>query len=152
MSSDFNANNQAPTDFNTGFNPEINNQISNNSTLNNQVANASDSGSGTLNNNTTTDNTVISPETNSNLQQVLSTPTNNVSLDNSISVGSIPNSQVIAPTVTDSNQENGKVPAKKQGKVSIPIVMLIIIIVFSVGIIILRRNELMDFFQTLMKK
>ena len=152
VSSDFNANNQAPTDFNTGFNPEINNQISNNSTLNNQVANASDSGSGTLNNNTTTDNTVISPETNSNLQQVLSTPTNNVSLDNSISVGSIPNSQVIAPTVTDSNQENGKVPAKKQGKVSIPIVMLIIIIVFSVGIIILRRNELMDFFQTLMKK
>ena len=152
VSSDFNANNQAPTDFNTGFNPEINNQISNNSTLNNQVANASDSGSGTLNNNTTTDNTVISPETNSNLQQVLSTPTNNVSLDNSISVGSIPNSQVIAPTVTDSNQENGKVPAKKQGKVSIPIMMLIIIIVFSVGIIILRRNELMDFFQTLMKK
>ena len=152
VSSDFNANNQAPTDFNTGFNPEINNQINNNSTLNNQVANASDNGSGTLNNNTITDNTVISPETNSNLQQVLSTPTNNVSLDNSISVGSIPNSQVIAPTVTDSNQENGKVPAKKQGKVSIPIVMLIIIIVFSVGIIILRRNELMDFFQTLMKK
>lgn len=152
VSSDFNANNQAPTDFNTGFNPEINNQISNNSTLNNQVANASDNGSGTLNNNTTTDNTVISPEANSNLQQVLSTPTNNVSLDNSISVGSIPNSQVIAPTVTDSNQENGKVPAKKQGKVSIPIVMLIVIIVFSVGIIILRRNELMDFFQTLMKK
>ena len=152
VSSDFNANNQAPTDFNTGFNPEINNQISNNSTLNNQVANASDNGSGTLNNNTITDNTVISPETNSNLQQVLSTPTNNVSLDNSISVGSIPNSQVIASTVTDSNQENGKVPAKKQGKVSIPIVMLIIIIVFSVGIIILRRNELMDFFQTLMKK
>lgn len=151
-SSDFNANNQAPTDFNTGFNPEINNQISNNSTLNNQVANVSDNGSGTLNNNTITDNTVISPETNSNLQQVLSTPTNNVPLDNSISVGSIPNSQVIAPTVTDSNQENGKVPAKKQGKVSIPIVMLIIIIVFSVGIIILRRNELMDFFQTLMKK
>ncbi len=152
VSSDFNANNQAPTDFNTGFNPEINNQISNNSTLNNQVANVSDNGSGTLNNNTITDNTVISPETNSNLQQVLSTPTNNVPLDNSISVGSIPNSQVIAPTVTDSNQENGKVPAKKQGKVSIPIVMLIIIIVFSVGIIILRRNELMDFFQTLMKK
>lgn len=152
VSSDFNANNQASTNFNTGFNPEINNQISNNSTLNNQVANASDNGSGTLNNNTTTDNTVISPEANSNLQQVLSTPTSNVSLDNSISVGSIPNSQVIAPTVTDSNQENGKVPAKKQGKVSIPIVMLIIIIVFSVGIIILRRNELMDFFQTLMKK
>ena len=152
VSSDFKANNQAPTDFNTGFNPEINNQISNNNTLNNQVANVSDNGSGTLNNNTTTDNTVISPEANSNLQQVLSTPTNNVSLDNSISVGSIPNSQVIAPTVTDSNQENGKVPAKKQGKVSIPIVMLIIIIAFSVGIIILRRNELMDFFQTLMKK
>ena len=152
VSSDFNANNQAPTNFNTGFNPEINNQISNNSTLNNQVANAYDNGSGPLNNNTTTDNTVISPEANSNLQQVLSTPTNNVSLDNSISVGSIPNSQVVTPTVTDSNQENGKVPAKKQGKVSIPIVMLIIIIVFSVGIIILRRNELMDFFQTLMKK
>ena len=152
VNSDFNANNQAPTNFNTGFNPEINNQISNNNTLNNQVANVPDNGSGPLNNNTTTDNTVISPEANSNLQQVLSTPTNNVSLDNSISVGSIPNSQVIAPTVTDSNKENGKVPAKKQGKVSIPIVMLIIIIVFSVGIIILRRNELMDFFQTLMKK
>ena len=152
VNSDFNANNQVSTDFNTGFNQEINNQISNNSTLNNQVANTSDNGSGTLNNNSTTDNTVISPEANSNLQQALSTPTNNISLDNSISVGSIPNSQVVAPTVTESNQEGSQVPAKKQGKVSIPIVMLIIIIVFSVGIIVLRRNELMDFFQTLMKK
>ena len=75
-----------------------------------------------------------------------------MTLDNSISVGSIPNGQVATPVVTDNNQESTQVPAKKQGKVSLPVVMLIIIIVFSVGVIILRRNELMDFFQTLMKK
>ena len=159
-SPDFNANNfnnQVSTDFNASFNQGTDNQIGVNNALNNQPVNT-DSNVGIVPDNSNVTNAasnntnVISPESATNLQQALSTPANNVTLDNSISVGSIPNGQVATPVVTDNNQESTQVPAKKQGKVSLPVVMLIIIIVFSVGVIILRRNELMDFFQTLMKK
>ena len=159
-SPDFNANNfnnQVSTDFNASFNQVIDNQVGVNNALNNQPVN-NDSNVGIVPDNSNVTNAasnntnVISPESATNLQQALSTPANNVTLDNSISVGSIPNGQVATPVVTDNNQESTQVPAKKQGKVSLPVVMLIIIIVFSVGVIILRRNELMDFFQTLMKK
>ena len=159
-SPDFNANNfnnQVSTDFNASFNQGTDNQIGVNNALNNQPVNT-DSNVGIVPDNSNVTNAasnntnVISPESATNLQQALSTPDNNVTLDNSISVGSIPNGQVATPVVTDNNQESTQVPAKKQGKVSLPVVMLIIIIVFSVGVIILRRNELMDFFQTLMKK
>ena len=159
-SPDFNANNfnnQVPNDFNASFNQGIDNQVEVNNALNNQPVN-NDSNVGIVPDNSNVTNAasnntnVISPESATNLQQALSTPANNVTLDNSISVGSIPNGQVATPVVTDNNQESTQVPAKKQGKVSLPVVMLIIIIVFSVGVIILRRNELMDFFQTLIKK
>lgn len=142
---------QVPTDFNGGFNQEISNQRDVNNPLNNQVV-STDNNVGAVSSNGGEDSNVISPEATTNLQQALSTPVNNVALDNSISVGSIPNGQVATPVVTDNNQESTQVPPKKQGKVSLPVVMLIIITVFSVGIIILRRNELMEFFQTLIKK
>ena len=141
MTSDFNPNNLngqvAPT-----VNQEINNQIFNSN--DNLTANSG---------NTMPDNVnVISPETVTNLQQALTSPANNVALENSISVGSIPNNGVAQPAVNDNNQDGTKTPPKKQGKIGLPVVILIIIIVVSVGIIVLRRNELMDFFQTLMNK
>ena len=141
MTSDFNPNNPngqvAPT-----VNQEINNQIFNSN--DNLTANSG---------NTMPDNgNVISPETVTNLQQALTAPANNVALENSISVGSIPNNVVAQPAVNDNNQDGAKTPPKKQGKIGLPVVILIIIIVVSVGIIVLRRNELMDFFQTLMNK
>ena len=141
MTSDFNPNNLnsqvAPT-----VNQEINNQIFNSN--DNLTANSG---------NTMPDNVnVISPETVTNLQQALRAPSNNVALENSISVGSIPNNGVAQPAVNDNNQDGAKTPPKKQGKIGLSVVILIIIIVVSVGIIVLRRNELMDFFQTLMNK
>ena len=141
MTSDFNPNNLnsqvAPT-----VNQEINNQIFNSN--DNLTANSG---------NTMPDNVnVISPETVTNLQQALRAPANNVALGNSISVGSIPNNGVAQPAVNDNNQDGTKTPPKKQGKIGLPVVILIIIIVVSVGIIVLRRNELMDFFKTLMNK
>lgn len=76
---------------------------------------------------------------------------NDVTLDNSINVGSIPNSNVNTPGVVDNNTTTGD-SGKKNGKVSIPVVMLIIIVVVSAVVIVLRRNELMGFFQTLINK
>lgn len=76
---------------------------------------------------------------------------NDVTLDNSINVGSIPNSNINTPGVTDNNTNTGD-SGKKNGKVSIPVVMLIIIVVVSAVVIVLRRNELMGFFQTLINK
>ena len=76
---------------------------------------------------------------------------NDVTLDNSINVGSIPNSNVNTPSVVDNNTTTGD-SGKKNGKVSIPVVMLIIIVIVSIVVIVLRRNELMGFFQTLINK
>lgn len=76
---------------------------------------------------------------------------NDVTLDNSINVGSIPNSNVNTPGVVDNNTTTSD-SGKKNGKVSIPVVMLIIIVVVSAVVIVLRRNELMGFFQTLINK
>lgn len=76
---------------------------------------------------------------------------NDVTLDNSINVGSIPNSNVNTPGVVDNNTTTGD-SGKKNGKVSIPVVMLIIIVAVSAVVIVLRRNELMGFFQTLINK
>ena len=76
---------------------------------------------------------------------------NDVTLDNSINVGSIPNSNVNTPSVVDNNTTTSD-GGKKNGKVSIPVVMLIIIVAISVGVIALRRNELVEFFQTLINK
>ena len=76
---------------------------------------------------------------------------NDVTLDNSINVGSIPNSIVNTPGVVDNNTTTGD-SGKKNGKVSIPVVMLIIIVAVSAVVIVLRRNELMGFFQTLINK
>lgn len=85
-----------------------------------------------------------------NPEQTLNTG-NDVTLDNSINVGSIPNSNVNTPGVVDNNTTTGD-SGKKNGKVSIPVVMLIIIVVVSTVVIVLRRNELMGFFQTLINK
>lgn len=141
MTSDFNANNlngqESPT-----FNQEINNQS----------FNSSDNGAANSGNTIPDNGTIISPDAVTNLQQALGTPANNVALENSISVGSIPDNQVAQPIVNDNNQDGSTTPAKKQGKIGLPVVILLIIIVVSVGIIVLRRNELMDFFQTLMNK
>ena len=136
--------------------PAMNTDISNNSSnqainLENNVAVNSNGNvlkevnSNLLNNqNTNNGGTPLNPEPTLNTG-------NDVTLDNSINVGSIPNSNVNTPSVVDNNTTTGD-SGKKNGKVSIPVVMLIIIIVVSAVVIVLRRNELMGFFQTLINK
>ena len=141
MTSDFNPNN-----FNGQVAPTVNQEI------NNQIFNSNDNLTANSSNTMPDNDNVISPETVTNLQQALTAPTNNVALENSISVGSIPNNGVAQPAVNDNNQDGAKTSDKKQGKIGLPVVMLIIIIVVSVGIIILKRDVLVEFFQTLMKK
>ena len=116
--------------------PAMNTDISNNSS--NQAIN--------LENNVAVNNggTPLNPEPTLNTG-------NDVTLDNSINVGSIPNSNVNTPSVVDNNTTTGD-SGKKNGKVSIPVVMLIIIVIVSIVVIVLRRNELMGFFQTLINK
>lgn len=141
MTSDFNSNN-----LNSQVAPTVNQEI------NNQIFNSNDNLTANSGNTMPDNGNVISPQTVTNLQQALRAPANNVALENSISVGSIPNNGVAQPAVNDNNQDGTKTPPKKQGKIGLSVVILIIIIVVSVGIIVLRRNELMDFFQTLMNK
>ena len=141
MTSDFNPNN-----LNGQVAPAVNQEI------NNQIFNSNDNLTANSGNTMPDNGNVISPETVTNLQQALTAPTNNVALENSISVGSIPNNGVAQPAVNDNNQDGAKTSDKKQGKIGLPVVMLIIIIVVSVGIIILKRDVLVEFFQTLMKK
>ena len=141
MTSDFNPNN-----LNSQVAPTVNQEI------NNQMFNSNDNLTANSGNTMPDNGNVISPDAVTNLQQALTAPANNVALENSISVGSIPNNGVSQPAVNDNNQDGAKTPPKKQGKIGLPVVILIIIIVVSVGIIVLRRNELMDFFQTLMNK
>lgn len=136
--------------------PAMNTDISNNSSnqainLENNVAVNSNENvlkkvnSNLLNNqNTNNGGTPLNPEPTLNTG-------NDVTLDNSINVGSIPNSNVNTPSVVDNNTTTGD-SGKKNGKVSIPVVMLIIIVVVSAVVIVLRRNELMGFFQTLINK
>lgn len=136
--------------------PAMNTDISNNSSnqainLENNVAVNSNENvlkevnSNLLNNqNTNNGGTPLNPEPTLNTG-------NDVTLDNSINVGSIPNSNVNTPSVVDNNTTTGD-SGKKNGKVSIPVVMLIIIVVVSTVVIVLRRNELMGFFQTLINK
>ena len=146
-----NPENQMTSDFNAN---SLNGQVSPtfNQEINNQAFNSSDNGAASSGNTIPDNGTVISPDAVTNLQQALGTPANNVALENSISVGSIPDNQVAQPIVNDNNHDGSTTPAKKQGKIGLPVVILLIIIVVSVGIIVLRRNELMDFFQTLMNK
>ena len=94
----------------------------------------------------------INPSSDNSLQQALNNPINNISLDNSISVGTVANSNVPTPSVNDDTSDTAGATTKQKGKISLPIVILIIIIVVSVGIIILKRDVLVEFFQTLMKK
>ena len=141
MTSDFNPNN-----LNGQVVPTVNQEI------NNQIFNSNDNLTANSGNTMPDNDNVISPETVTNLHQALTAPTNNVALENSISVGSIPNNGVAQPAVNDNNQDGAKTSDKKQGKIGLPVVMLIIIIVVSVGIIILKRDVLVEFFQTLMKK
>lgn len=141
MTSDFNPNN-----LNGQVVPTVNQEI------NNQIFNSNDNLTANSGNTMPDNDNVISPETVTNLQQALTAPANNVALENSISVGSIPNNGVAQPAVNDNNQDGAKTSDKKQGKIGLPVVMLIIIIVVSVGIIILKRDVLVEFFQTLMKK
>lgn len=136
--------------------PAMNTDISNNSSnqainLENNVAVNSNENvlkkvnSNLLNNqNTNNGGTPLNPEPTLNTG-------NDVTLDNSINVGSIPNSNVNTPSVVDNNTTTGD-SGKKNGKVSIPVVMLIIIVIVSIVVIVLRRNELMGFFQTLINK
>ena len=136
--------------------PAMNTDISNNSSnqainLENNVAVNSNENvlkevnSNLLNNqNTNNGGTPLNPEPTLNTG-------NDVTLDNSINVGSIPNSNVNTPGVVDNNTTTGD-SGKKNGKVSIPVVMLIIIVIVSIVVIVLRRNELMGFFQTLINK
>lgn len=125
---------------------EINSNVSSDNTNNANYQNALKEVNSNLldNQNTNNGGTPLNPEPTLNAG-------NDVTLDNSINVGSIPNSNVNTPSVVDNNTTTSD-GGKKNGKVSIPVVMLIIIVVISVGVIVLRRNELMEFFQTLINK
>lgn len=125
---------------------EINSNVSSDNTNNANYQNVLKEVNSNLldNQNTNNGGTPLNPE------QTLNTG-NDVTLDNSINVGSIPNSNVNTPGVVDNNTTTGD-SGKKNGKVSIPVVMLIIIVVVSAVVIVLRRNELMGFFQTLINK
>ena len=125
---------------------EINSNVSSDNTNNVNYQNVLKEVNSNLldNQNTNNGGTPLNPEPTLNAG-------NDVTLDNSINVGSIPNSNVNTPGVVDNNTTTGD-SGKKNGKVSIPVVMLIIIVAISVGVIVLRRNELMEFFQTLINK
>ena len=125
---------------------EINSNVSSDNTNNANYQNVLKEVNSNLLDNQNTNNgvTPLNPE------QTLNTG-NDVTLDNSINVGSIPNSNVNTPGVVDNNTTTGD-SGKKNGKVSIPVVMLIIIVAVSAVVIVLRRNELMGFFQTLINK
>ena len=125
---------------------EINSNVSSDNTNNVNYQNVLKEVNSNLldNQNTNNGGTPLNPEPTLNAG-------NDVTLDNSINVGSIPNSNVNTPGVVDNNTTTSD-GGKKNGKVSIPVVMLIIIVVISVGVIVLRRNELIEFFQSIMKK
>lgn len=125
---------------------EINSNVSSDNTNNANYQNVLKEVNSNLldNQNTNNGGTPLNPEPTLNAG-------NDVTLDNSINVGSIPNSNVNTPGVVDNNTTTGD-SGKKNGKVSIPVVMLIIIVVVSAVVIVLRRNELMGFFQTLINK
>ncbi len=138
---------------NSEFNPNLINDVNNN--LTNTPVNLVAMPNDPIN------STVATEATNgTNLQQALSTPNNvsvnNMSLDSSINVGSIPNNNVEVPNInnnvntTDANNTDptsSGVP--KKGKISLPIILLVLIIVVSIGIIIIKKDVLADFFQTL---
>ena len=136
--------------------PAMNTDISNNSSnqainLENNVAvNSNENVLKEANSNLLNNQNINNGGTPLNPEPTLNTG-NDVTLDNSINVGSIPNSNVNTPSVVDNNTTTGD-SGKKNGKVSIPVVMLIIIVVVSAVVIVLRRNELMGFFQTLINK
>ena len=125
---------------------EINSNVSSDNTNNANYQNVLKEVNSNLldNQNTNNGGTPLNPEPTLNTG-------NDVTLDNSINVGSIPNSNVNTPGVVDNNTTTGD-SGKKNGKVSIPVVMLIIIVAVSAVVIVLRRNELMGFFQTLINK
>lgn len=125
---------------------EINSNVSSDNTNNANYQNVLKEVNSNLLDNQNTNNgvTPLNPE------QTLNAG-NDVTLDNSINVGSIPNSNVNTPGVVDNNTTTGD-SGKKNGKISIPVVMLIIIVAVSAVVIVLRRNELMGFFQTLINK
>ena len=125
---------------------EINSNVSSDNTNNANYQNVLKEVNSNLldNQNTNNGGTPLNPEPTLNAG-------NDVTLDNSINVGSIPNSNVNTPGVVDNNTTTGD-SGKKNGKVSIPVVMLIIIVAVSAVVIVLRRNELMGFFQTLINK
>lgn len=136
--------------------PAMNTDISNNSSnqainLENNVAvNSNENVLKEVNSNLLNNQNINNGGTPLNPEPTLNTG-NDVTLDNSINVGSIPNSNVNTPSVVDNNTTTGD-SGKKNGKVSIPVVMLIIIVIVSIVVIVLRRNELMGFFQTLINK
>lgn len=136
--------------------PAMNTDISNNSSnqainLENNVAvNSNENVLKEVNSNLLNNQNINNGGTPLNPEPTLNTG-NDVTLDNSINVGSIPNSNVNTPSVVDNNTTTGD-SGKKNGKVSIPVVMLIIIVVVSIVVIVLRRNELIGFFQTLINK
>lgn len=79
-------------------------------------------------------------------------PDNTITLDNSVSIGTVPSSQVDSNPNTVTNSNNNRGDSKTKKKINLPIIMLVLIIAISVAIIILRRDVLIDFFQTLLNK
>lgn len=96
-----------------------------------------------------------------NLQKALSTPNiqnvatdniNNVALGGSINVGNIPNNGAdnVVNISNIDNSDTSNINTTKKGKINLPIIMLALIIVVSIGVIILKKDVLAAFFETLM--
>ena len=124
---------------------EFNNSDSNNENdlQNNSIVNGNQADNNNL-------NTVSSDISNSSENKV---PTNQdgnaVSLDDSVSIGTVNN-----PDMSTTNKKTPEAPEDKKNrkKMTTPIVMLILILVVSVSVIIIKRDTLMDLFRILINK
>ncbi len=124
---------------------EFNNSDSNNENglQNNSIVN----GNQVDNNNL---NTVSSDISNSSENKVPANQDGNaVSLDDSVSIGTVNN-----PDMSTTNKKTPEAPEDKKNrkKMTTPIVMLILILVVSVSVIIIKRDTLMDLFRILINK
>ena len=121
---------------------EFNNSDSNNESY--LPNNSSVNGSQVDNNNLKTD---ISNSSENGVS--ISQGGNAVSLDDSVSIGTVNNSDM-----STTNKKTPEAPEDKKSrkKMTTPIIMLILIVVVSVGVIIIKRDTLMDLFRVLINK
>ena len=83
---------------------------------------------------------------NNNNLETNSNQDNNITLDNSVSIGTV------NPVENNNTSDNTSKKENSKKKVNLPVIVLILIIVISIGVIIIKRDVLIDFFNTLINK